>query len=115
MKNLDPNALKIGIKGWSAEDRARNLMDIMNSEYNAKAWNYAEIVKKTFPISGTHDFVEGFLLAALFMGEVISGGKVRECIKNRDGCDDLDALMMQRLLSWIEIEKKSDKKEEEKK
>lgn len=105
--NLDPKALKVKKEGWSAEDRARELLDVFNeSARPSKPWKYEEFVKFMFPISGTHDFVEGFLLASLFMGEIISGGKVRECIMLRDGnTKNIDALMMQRFLTWVEQQK----------
>ena len=108
-KNLDPNALNVKKEGWSAEDRARELLDIFNqSSRSLRAWKYEEFVKIMFPISGTHDFVEGFLIASLFMGEVISGGKVRECIMLRDGnTKTIDPLMMQRFLTWVEQQKET--------
>ncbi len=101
--NLDPKAAQIPVSGWSVEDRARLLLDIWNEhDKNGRPWQYSEFVKKTFPINGTHDFIEGFLLASLFYGEAISGGYVREHISSRDSFDDLDGLMLQRFLDWVE-------------
>lgn len=105
MNNLDPKWLKVKQSGWSAEDRARNLLDIWNRESEKSTpWKYSDLVYKTFPGKGTHDFVEGFLLAGLFMAEAITGGKVRDHIRNRDHGGDIDPLMMQRFLSWIETQ-----------
>lgn len=109
MRSLDPNALKVKEDGWSAEDRARNLLDIWNDHsQKSKPWEYGEFVKKIFPLFGTHDFVEGFLLASLFMAGVISGGKVRDHIRKRDSVDDLDGLKLQRFLDWVELEKQKE-------
>jgi hypothetical protein len=110
MRNLDPNALGIKEEGWSAEDRARNLLDMWNDHSSKeKPWEYNQFVKKIFPLSGTHDFVEGFMLATLFMAEVISGGKVRDHIRKRDAMGDLDGLMLQRFLDWVDKEKEVQK------
>lgn len=111
-KNLDPRALNVKPEGWSAEDRARNLLDIFNRESNpTKNWDYKEFVKVMFPFSGTHDFVEGYLLAALYMSEMVSGGFVRDQLRIRDGdTNTIDPLLMQRFLDWAE-KQKSDTKE----
>ncbi len=106
MKNLDPKALKVKPEGWGAEDRARYLLDVWNDHSNKeKPWEYNEFVRKIFPLSGTHDFVEGVLLATLFMAEVVSGGKVRDHIRKRDAMGDLDGLMLQRFLDWVDTHK----------
>ena len=105
--NLDPNALKVKPEGWSAEDRARNLLDIWNSESNEKKqWEYSEFVKEIYPPMGTHDFVEGFLLATIWMGGAISGGYVRDHLRKKDSKQGvLDGLKLQRFLDWVESHK----------
>ena len=105
--NLDPKCLKIPEEGWAAEDRAKKLLDVWNAySKKSKPWEYSEFVKQIYPSLGTHDFVEGFLLASLYMAEVVSGGYVRDHIKKKDSNQGvLDALMLQRFLDWVEIHK----------
>jgi hypothetical protein len=75
-----------------------------------KPWEYSQFVKKIFPLSGTHDFLEGFMLATLFMAEVISEGKVRDHIRKRDGYGDIDGLMLQRFLTWCDMHHSEEEK-----
>ncbi len=103
--NIDGKCKNIKRVGWGAEDRAKEMMDMVNDAVNPpKPWVMNEVVTKSFP-GATWDFIEGLLCAGLWFGGIISGGRMREMIRDRDSDKTIDPLMAQRLLEFIEANK----------
>jgi len=103
--NLDPKAQNVKRVGWSAEDRAMETLDMLNAvTKNPNPWQKSDLIKKSFAIQ-SYDFLEGVLTAGLWFGGFISGGRLREMVRDRDHDSTMDPLMVQRLLEYIEVNK----------
>ena len=106
--NLDPKAKNVKRSGWSAEDRAMEMLDMLNgATENPNPWLGTELIKKRFATQ-SYDFLEGVLAAGLWFGGFISGGRLREMVRDRDHDNAMDALAVQRLLEYIENNQEKD-------
>lgn len=104
--NLDDKTIKVKRDGWSAEDRTKELLDLINTKCGQeKPWLYTDLLTRTHPSEKSVTFVEGFVLACAWLSGSVTSGKLRQVALEQDNDNsEICAINLQRLIEHAEHE-----------
>lgn len=106
VKNLSEKSERVRPDGWAREDWARQLLDYINAEAERTGmgkgdWRYEEMFNDMYD-PRQHAFAMGFMLAAAWQSGAISGGKLRDVLRQSEAVKPEATITLQRLLEHCE-------------